>query len=151
MTVLSEDSDEPSRHTHPRKKARLSRHVGAEYKVITSNPAYLNSYMETGEFNPVNKNPFNGVFRHSYSYTVTFCAAQPKFKLQNRMYVINVFFQNPVFPQISTQGASMAAPWGARTRPTPVWTATTSMPRPHRDLGNTSFKKKKRKLQYIFV
>ncbi|KAL1452702.1 hypothetical protein WDU94_006906 [Cyamophila willieti] len=51
MTVLSEDSDEASRLNHPRKKARLSRHhVGSnalDYKVHTSAPVYLNSYMET--------------------------------------------------------------------------------------------------------
>jgi hypothetical protein len=52
MTVLSEDSDEASRLNHPRKKARLSRHVvsnALDYKVVTSTPVYLNNYMETGE------------------------------------------------------------------------------------------------------
>ncbi|XP_026680307.1 ubiquitin carboxyl-terminal hydrolase 1 [Diaphorina citri] len=50
MTVLSEDSDEASRLNHPRKKARLSRHVvsnALDYKVVTSTPVYLNNYMET--------------------------------------------------------------------------------------------------------
>uniref|UniRef100_A0A8D8SKK3 Ubiquitin carboxyl-terminal hydrolase 1 n=1 Tax=Cacopsylla melanoneura TaxID=428564 RepID=A0A8D8SKK3_9HEMI len=63
MTVLSEDSDEASRLNHPRKKARLSRHhVGSnalDYKVHTSTPVYLNSYMETDFY------PGGGVNGHS--------------------------------------------------------------------------------------
>lgn len=57
MTVLSEDSDETAaRHSlsHPRKKARLSRHASNNpldnYQVVTSAPVYLNNYMETDPY-----------------------------------------------------------------------------------------------------